>query len=204
MGQSGESSASDRSHHRPMFKSAAFFDHLESGPDPARVSEAAERSATALVRGARGGDPALVERVLHLAENEGMEAIAELWSGAPAESLAGSLWRLFLLHTWVRSDPARAAREFEAGRLAHPVGEVIAGVADPPGPEQVVGMLDEVLGGAGTTDYADALFRAAAFARVVAAGRAGSSYDDDVSASRLITLSRQLEHAGRLELDGSL
>ena len=57
--------------------------------------------------------------------------------------------------------------------------------------------------------------RAAAFARVVAAGRAFlgsdgegrpqvSGYASDLSASRLLTMAEQLEHAGALELDGQL
>ena len=62
-------------------------------------------------------------------------------------------------------------------------------------------------------DFADTLFRAAAFARVAAAGRAhapedvvrgGSAYASDVSASRLLALADQLDRAGRLELAGTL
>jgi hypothetical protein len=58
-------------------------------------------------------------------------------------------------------------------------------------------------------DFADTLFRAAAFARVAAVGRAhreqgAASYDRDVSASRLLTMAEQLEAAGRLELAGRL
>ncbi len=60
-------------------------------------------------------------------------------------------------------------------------------------------------------DFADTLYRAAAFARVVAAGRAhagashaGTGYDSDLSAARLLTLAEQLEHAGSLELEGRL
>jgi hypothetical protein len=90
------------------------------------------------------------------------------------------------------------------------VDEAISGVADPPGPDEVRALVDSVLRGVVTGDYADTLFRAAAFARVTAAGRAHapasgvSSYSSDVSAARLLTLSEQLEHAARLELDGDL
>jgi hypothetical protein len=55
------------------------------------------------------------------------------------------------------------------------------------------------------------LYRAAAFARVVAAGRAhvgaaqaGTPYDSDLSASRLFTMAEQLEEAAALELEGHL
>ena len=89
--------------------------------------------------------------------------------------------------------------------------EVVAGVVDPPGPDEVRRLTDLVLRGVVRGDFADTLFRAAAFARVVAAGRAhvGAShastpYDSDLSASRLVTMAQQLEHAATLELDGRL
>ena len=48
----------------------------------------------------------------------------------------------------------------------------MAGVADPPGPDDVQRLADTVLRGVRVGDFADTLFRAAAFARVAAAGRA--------------------------------
>ena len=110
----------DRPHHRPAPKGAAFFEAFVGGADPAEVSEAAERAATLLVRGAREtGDAEVAERLLHLADTEGIEAIAEVWSGSPADSLAGCLWRLYLLRSWVYADPvtvrARVRRRPGAG-----------------------------------------------------------------------------------------
>jgi hypothetical protein len=111
----------------------------------------------------------------------------------------------------VYADPAGAAREFDAGRRHTPVHEVVAGVVDPPGPREVRELTDLVLRGVVQGDFADTLYRAAAFARVVAAGRAHAEDDptdtthrSDLSASRLLVLAEQLEHAGSLELDGSL
>ena len=52
------------------------------------------------------------------------------------------------------------------------MARVVAGVADPPGPDELKAMVDEVLRGIAGSDFADVLFRAAAFARVVATGRA--------------------------------
>ena len=40
----------------------------------------------------------------------------------PADSLAGCLWRLYLLRSWVYADPVAVAREFEAGRARAQVG----------------------------------------------------------------------------------
>jgi hypothetical protein len=205
---------SERQHHRPALPGAASFEAIETSDpaaDPAVIAEAADRAAVALVRGARDqADEALVSRVVHLADTEGLETLADLWSGAPPESLAGVLWRLYVLRSWVYADPVTAAREFDQGRLLAPVAEAISGVEEPPGPAEVQALVDAVLSGVVVGDFADTIFRAAAFARVAAAGRAraedssGSSYDSDLAAARLLTLADQLQRAGRLELDGRL
>ncbi|MBS43085.1 MAG: hypothetical protein CMH83_08005 [Nocardioides sp.] len=188
-----------------MTRPAGSFDAFEGGPDPALVQEAADRAAEVLVRGAReSGDDAVADRLLHLADTEGIEAIAEVWSGSPAESVAGCLWRLYLLRSWVHADPVRVAREFDAGRRRAPVAEVVAGVADPPGPDELRAMVDTVLRGLAAGELADVLLRAAAFARVVATGRAGLADAEDDDVRRMLGLSEQLEAAGHLELAGRL
>ena len=203
-------------HRRPVLPGPRHFDEIVGDVDPATRSEAADLCATLLVRGAHNSDDeAVVARVVGLADTEGLEALADLWAGSPADSLAGCLWRLYLLRSWVYADPRTAADEYDRGRRHVPVAEVISGVVDPPGPDEVRALVDEVLSGVVVGDLADTLFRAAAFARVAAAGRVhdssstpseddGSSYASDVSASRLITLADQLEHAARMELAGTL
>ncbi|GAA1140423.1 hypothetical protein GCM10009606_19990 [Nocardioides aquiterrae] len=188
-----------------MTPGGLFFEALVGGTDPALVSEAADRAATLLVRGARdAGDAATAERLLHLADTEGIETIAEVWSGAPADSLAGCLWRLYLLRSWVYADPVGVSREFEAGRRSAQVARVVAGVADPPGPEQLQEMVDEVLRGIAGSDFADVLLRAAAFARVVATGRASLSGPTNAEVQRMLVLSEQLEAAGHVEMEQGL
>lgn len=203
--------ADARRPHRPALPGPGHFESVEGEGDPAERAEAADRFATLLVRGPRTAQDAdVVERVVTLADEEGLDEIAALWSTAPAETLAGCLWRLYLLRSWVYADPAAAAREFDSGRAHMPVHEVVAGVTDPPSPCDVQGLADTVLRGIRVGDFADTLFRAAAFIRVVAAGRAhgepahGATYRSDLSASRLITMADQLEAAGRLELAGRL
>jgi len=194
-----------RPHHRPTQRTSAFFDEIVGGADPALVTEAGDRAAALLVRGARETDDAAVaERLLHLADTEGIEAIAEVWSGSPADSLAGCVWRLYLLRSWVHADPVTVAREFEAGQARAQVARVVAGVADPPGPDELRAMVDEVLRGIAGGDFADVLFRAAAFARVVATGRASLPGPTDTDVQRILVLAEQLEAAGHLELDHSL
>jgi hypothetical protein len=197
----------------------ARLDAIAGDIDPALRSEAADRCATLLVRGARDAEEsAAVDRIVRLADTEGLDEIAELWAGASPDSLAGCLWRLYLLRSWVYADPDAAAREFDSGRCHVPVSEVVAGVTDPPRPEDVKRLADAVLRGIRVGDFADTLFRASAFARVTAAGRAHSdqvsppveegrppsTYASDLSAARLLTMAEQLETAGRLELSGDL
>ena len=197
---------------RPVLPGAASFEALPGETDPALRSEAADRCATLLVRGARDTeDEAVVSRVVSLAESEGLDTLADLWSGSPADSLAGCLWRLYLLRAWVYADPASAAREFDAGRWDTPVHEVIAGVVDPSGPDEVRALVDLVLRGVVRGDFADTLYRAASFARVAAAGRvhlgathAATPYESDLSAAKLVTMAEQLERAARLEIAGDL
>ena len=162
-----------------------FFADIIGGADPAQVREAGDLAATILVRGARqSDDPSIAERIVHLAESEGLETLAEVWSGAPADTLAGSLWRLFVLRSWVHAAPQR--------------------VADPPGPDELRRMVDDVLRGIADGDFAVTLFRAAAFARIVAAGRAslGEATHDEIT--RMLVLSEQLEAAGHVEIAHSL
>lgn len=188
-----------------MPKGAAFFEEYGEGVDPSLVAEAAERAAAALVRGARSSDDSSVaDRVVHLAETEGLEALAELWSRAAADSLAGCLWRLYVLRSWVYADPTTAAREFEAGRRHAEFARVVAGVADPPGPDELRRMVDEVLRGIAEGDFADVLLRAAAFARVVAAGRASLGDATAEGVRRMLAMAEQLEIAGHIELDRGL
>jgi len=206
-------------HHRPVLVGDARLDARAGDIDPALRSEAADRCASLLVRGARDSEEtAIVDRVVRLADTEGLDEIAELWAGAPPDSLAGCLWRLYLLRSWVYADPGLAAREFDRGRHHVPVSEVVAGVTDPPRPEDVKRLADAVLRGIRVGEFADTLFRASAFARVTAAGRAhtdhgcspvqdegaASTYASDLSAARLLTMAEQLEAAGRLELAGGL
>ncbi|SEB58225.1 hypothetical protein SAMN04489844_0592 [Nocardioides exalbidus] len=195
---------SDRIHHRPMTPGDGFFADIVGGADPAQVREAGDLAATVLVRGAReSDDPTLAERVVHLAETEGLETLAEVWSGAPADTLAGSLWRLFLLRSWVHADPERVAAEYDAGQRRVDVARVVAGVADPPGPDELRSMVDDVLRGIARGDFAVTLFRAAAFARIVAAGRASLDASHD-EISRMLALSEQLEAAGHGEIADTL
>ena len=65
-------------------------------------------------------------------------------------------------------------------------------------------MVDQVLRGIAGSDFADVLLRAAAFARVVATGRAELLECDALAAARIQSVADQLDRAARLELAGRL
>ncbi len=190
---------------RPALPGPHLFEDQVGDPDPAERAAAGHRIASLLVRGAvNAEDAGLVERVVHLADEEGLGVIAELWSQASAETIAGALWRLYVLRTWVVRDPAQAAREFSAGKAYSPVDVVLAGVVEPPGPEQVIALVDTVVSGIVRPDFDVALDRAASFAHVVAIGRAQLDSGDPQSAARLLDTAKALHRAAELERAGEL
>lgn len=190
---------------KPALPGNDLFEAQPADADPAERSAAGHRIATLLVRGPLdNADQQLVDRVLHLAESEGLSTIAELWAHASADSLAGALWRLYALRTWVYRQSEQAAREFAAGKRFSPIDEVLAGVVDPPGPAEVIELVDTVVRGIIGDDFDVTLDRAAAFAHLVGVGRAHLEEDDVDSAARLTETARALHAAAELERAGIL
>ncbi len=190
--------------------------------DPAARLEAAHATAAAVVNHLAGSadTDATARMSAAMDTDDGLDAAARLWSVAAPVSLPGALWRLVALRAGVRRDPVQAARDFDTGRNHVPVSEVVAGVGDPPGPQEVLGLVDAVLCGVGGVNFDATLERAAAFARVVAVGRSFRADDEDAtparvpvtvptgtngdrgrdltrSAAALITTAQQLESAAR-------
>jgi hypothetical protein len=160
-------------HHKPKPFAPIDFEPYAGGADPARVSEAAHLAAQALVRrGRESDDPEVTQRLVRLADEQGLEAIAEMWSESPARSLPGALWRLYALRAATKQDPERISVYFRAGKDTAQVSHAVAGVAEPPGAEELTAMADAVLSGAFDGEFDVALERSAAFCRVVALGQA--------------------------------
>ena len=159
-------------HTRPVL--AADLERLIAASvegEPSARLELAHATAVALITAGRDatGDPA--DRFVHLADTVGLDTLAELWQGAPPDSLPGALWALYLLRTWCTENGAEVARLYRTGRSLAPVDEVVAGVQDDADPEAIASMADTVLTGLYHGDLDVALERGAAFFRVVAAGR---------------------------------
>ena len=106
--------------------------------------------------------------------------MAELWSRAPGRTLPGALWRLYLLQLMIHDDAPTAALLYERGRTAlASADEVVAGAPTPAGPDELVALIATILRGVFTGDFAVALERAAAFARVVGTGATDLADDYD-------------------------
>lgn len=174
--------------------------------DPiAELHAAHETAAVLLHTGRAADDPAVTERLLALSDEIGLSTMADLWASRPARTLPGVLWRLYLLREWVAIDPRGAAREYSAGiRFTEP-NHAVAGV-DPPGPDEIRGVADEILRGVFMGDFAVALERAAAFCHVVSSGRADITHGARavVQAGRLQTMAEDLAASARLWRAGTL
>lgn len=190
---------------RPAMPGPQVFEAQAEDADPAELAAAGHRIAHLLVRGPHDdADAGLVTRVLHLADEEGLGVIADLWSHTAPDTVAGALWRLYLLRTWVHGEPEQAAREFAAGKAFAPVHEVLAGVVDPPGPDEVITLVDTVVSGIVGDDFDVTLDRAAAFAHIVGVGRSQLENCDAASAARLVDMAMHLRRAATLEREGTL
>lgn len=203
---------------RPAILDPARAELIEGDEDPAIRSEIAHTTAAAIVHGGRAGavdDPELVQRLVTLVDTEGLDEIAALWHRSPHTTLPGTLWRVYLLREWVRRDPRTVADRYSLGLQRAEVAGAIAGVAEPPGPQDVRDLCDRVLSGMFDGDLAVALERAAAFLRVLATGSAMHADwieedDDDLAftvtrrAGALLSTAEELEEAAALYRMGRL
>ncbi|WP_243224601.1 DNA-directed RNA polymerase subunit beta [Microbacterium sp. CIAB417] len=184
--------------HRPVRRPSASFDNLAGSASAAERSRVAHATAAALVSRARADESGTsTERLIAFTDEHGIDEIAELWSGAPAVSLPGALWRLYLLQLAIHRDAQTAALLYERGRVELPtVDAAVAGAPAPASPEELVVLIDAILRGAFRGDFAVALERAAAFCRVQASG--ATHVADDYEATEPARASELTTRALRL------
>lgn len=157
--------------HKPVKRPGDIIEQLSGSGDPAELSGLAQDTAAALLNKVRQApDQAVVDKVIAFADGDGLEDLAELWSDSAPTTLPGALWRLYLLRHAVREAPSAAGYRFRRGLEVDTVGQAIAGSVSAPTPDEVVELATQILRGAFTGDFAVALDRAAAFARVMAGG----------------------------------
>lgn len=167
--------------HKPTKFSGAKFEGMIGGDDPAQVSRVAHETAQALLSRVReSADPGVVERVVAFTDENGIDAIAELWSRAHPHSLPGALWRIYLLRALIRGDAEGTAFLYQRGsEQLRTIDPIVAGAPTPTGPAEVMVLADQILRGAFAGDFAIALERAAAFCRVAGAGASSLADDSD-------------------------
>jgi hypothetical protein len=192
---------------RPAMMSPAAMEAFGGTVDPMQEIEAAHQTAAVLVHAGRSAhDPTVTARLVDLVEELGLSTVADLWAHRPARTLPGALWRLYVLREWVRRAPDEASLDFRAGVRFADVDHAVAGAADPPGPAEVTDLADTILAGVFEGDLAVALERAAAFCRVVAAGRADRSEGEEAAtrAAHLMDTADDLTAAASLWRLGEL
>lgn len=203
--------------HKPTKFPSSVFEAFQGGADPAETSRVAHETSQALLARVRADpDADVVERLIAYTDENGIDAIAELWARAPARSLPGALWRIYLLRLLIRQDPVSASYYFQRGAtLSTTIDPVVAGAEAPTGPEEVMALADEILRGIFEGDFAIALDRAAAYCRVAGIGCAAVADDLDVTepersselttrALRYSTLAAELSSCARLWRSESL
>lgn len=206
-----------REHQRPVLQPTYTFDWIIGSDEPGAAHRLAQETSWALLNRVReGADPEVVERVVQLATGHGLEDIAELWASAGAHSLAGMLWRLYLLRRVAGADPEGTADLFRRGTAAAvTIDPIVAGAAEPVTPESIAELCDTILRGVFTGDLAVALDRAASYCRIMSLGAASLADDrdafDDAHAGELTTRSlrysafaEELHAGGRRWRDGTL
>jgi hypothetical protein len=165
--------------HKPTLFSANKFEAFQGGDDPAAISRVAHETAQALLNRVRTDpDPETVERLVAYTDENGIDAVAELWSRAAPRSLPGALWRIYLIRMLIRQDPEGCAYLYQRGTdAAATIDPLVAGAAVPTGPAEIIVLADEILRGLFTGDFAVALDRGAAYCRVTAVGAASIADD---------------------------
>ena len=203
--------------HKPTQYSGDKFDTYEGGEDPAQIMRVAHDTAHALVDRARAtDDPGVVDRLVAYTDENGIDALAELWARSGARTLPGALWRIYLLRVLIRQSPDDTSYLFQRGtEVLGTIDAMVAGAPLPTGPEEITRLADEILRGLFRGDFATALDRAAAFCRVTSAGSTSVADDvDDVTperatglttrALRLTQTAEELSSCARLHRAGSL
>jgi hypothetical protein len=156
--------------HRPA-RFADLTEMIDAAGGSSAESRAEVAAATAAVLVQAGRSPGDGARFVALADSVGIDTLAALWHDADPVSLPGALWALYLLRQWCRSSSDEVTRLWRAGEHLAPAESVVAGVGEYADSDAVQHTADAVLTGVYQGDLAVALERAAAFFRVVAAGR---------------------------------
>lgn len=111
-----------RTPRRPAMLDAEQAENIPGAEDGARSSEVAHLVAQTLVGIEKDSDQN-VQHLRELLESGGVDTVSELWSALPANTLPGTLWRLYLVYQWYLRDPDLVNERFQQGLSALEIGE---------------------------------------------------------------------------------
>lgn len=107
---------------RPAMLDAEQAENIPGAEDGARSSEVAHLVAQTLLGIEKDSDQN-VQHLRELLESGGVDTVSELWSASPANTLPGTLWRLYLVYQWYLRDPDLVNERFQQGLSALEIGE---------------------------------------------------------------------------------
>lgn len=104
---------------QPTFRRPAMLDpekaeQIPGAEDPLVASQVAHLVAQTVLGWYDLADEQQI-RLRELIENGGIEAVNELWADSPADTLPGTLWRVYLVHQWCVRDPETVYARFSKG-----------------------------------------------------------------------------------------
>ena len=164
--------------HKPVSMSPWRLEAAESEEDalwrlhPERQMAVAHDTAHLLARGREALEQeAIVQRLNAFVDSEGLDTLAELWSGADPVSLPRALYRLFQIREQVVAHPHELSQLMTLGiESLHTIDPYVVGAEVPITGEAVRGIIDQILTGSFVGDLAHELARAASLAKLVSAG----------------------------------
>lgn len=151
---------------KPVKRPSDVLESWSGQGDPAAISELAHETAAAVLARLSGDEEAIDDAIRYIDE-EGIDELAELWEYAPANSLPGALWRLYVIRTTLLDNEQAA---LEAIRLGITASEHLDGPNDAPTTEEVLEFATETFRGAFTGDFGLGLEKTAMLAHLGAEG----------------------------------
>ncbi len=161
---------SNRKFRRPAMLDPQQAEDIVGDVDPAEEVEIAHTSAWALLGVPEGDfDQEHVERLRAAVHTSGVDVVAGFWDRSSENTLAGALWRIYLLWQWNQLNPAVVQQRYEEGVAALTErGEL---PEELPGLREVIMATGAVLAGVANEDQLAPVFEAAALTMdVMAAG----------------------------------
>ncbi len=101
---------------RPAALTAADAEQIIGDVDPANEAEVAHTSAWALMGVPNADfDAEATEKLRAAVRSQGVDIVAGLWDRSPDFTLAGALWRIYLLWQWHQADPTVLELRYQEG-----------------------------------------------------------------------------------------